>query len=53
MALTERGAAMSEAEVAHLALDAAWVEVTAAADALAVGDLCQQRGAPRWQSLRA
>lgn len=39
MLLVQLGASMPDLEVAHLALDATWVEVTAAADASASGDL--------------
>ena len=46
------GAAVPDAEIAHLALDASRVEVAAAADAPATGDFGEQRRAPRWQALR-
>lgn len=36
----------------HLALHPTRVELTAAADALAAGDLCEQCRAPSWQPLR-
>jgi hypothetical protein len=46
MPLMQLGASVANLEVAHLALDAARVEVAAAADALAAGDLVEQRGSP-------
>ena len=52
MALMQLGAAVPDVEVAHLALDAARVEVPAAADAPAAGDFGEQRRAPSWQALR-
>jgi hypothetical protein len=39
MPLMQRFAAMASVEVAHLALDAAWVEAATAADASTAGEL--------------
>jgi hypothetical protein len=41
MPAMEYGAAMADVEVAHLAFDAARIEVSAAADAAAAGDFGQ------------
>jgi hypothetical protein len=41
MPLVQLVAPLANPKVAHLALDAAWVEETATADALARGDLLQ------------
>jgi hypothetical protein len=52
MPLVQQFASMADAEVAHLALDAARVEAPAAADASSARDLLEQRVAPRCQALR-
>ena len=52
MPLVEQLAAMTNFEVAHLALDAARVEASSAADAATAGDLVEQRVAPLRQALR-
>jgi hypothetical protein len=56
MLLVQLVAPLADSKVAHLALDAARVEATAAADALARalarGDLLQEGGAPALQPLR-
>ena len=52
MAPVEHFAAMTDVEVAHLALDAAGVVAPAAADAAAAGNFGQQRIAPALEMLR-
>jgi len=52
MELVEQSTAMANVEVAHLALDTARVEASAAADASTARDLLEQRIAPARQALR-
>lgn len=52
MMTVQRLATVADVEVAHLALDAAGVEVTAAADASTARNLGEQCVAPLWQALR-
>jgi hypothetical protein len=46
MLLVERGTAMSNVEVAHLAFDAAGIEASATADAASSSDFGEERVAP-------
>ena len=48
----EHGTSVAEVEIAHLALDATWVEAPATADAAAARDLVEHRLAPGSQTLR-
>lgn len=52
MLLVQRCAAVPHVEVAHLALDATWIESAPAADAASVRDLGQQGVVPASQTLR-
>jgi hypothetical protein len=52
VSLVERSTPMPNAEAAHLAPDAAWVEASATADAAASSDLVKHRFAPGSESLR-
>jgi hypothetical protein len=52
MSLVEQFAAMANVEVAHLAPDAARVEVATAADAAALRDAVEQRVTPLRETLR-
>lgn len=45
-------AVVTDVEVAHSALDSAWVEAATAADAAAAGDFVEQRLLPGKQTLR-
>ena len=52
MPLVERFSPMAHVEVAHLALDAARVEATSAADTATAGDLLEHGIAPGSETLR-
>jgi len=52
MAAMQWGVARADVEVAHLALDPAWVAAPAAAHAAATPDLGEQRVTPTLKTLR-
>ena len=52
MSLVKHFTSVAHVEVAHLALDAARVEASSAADTSAIGDLVEHRVAPLCELLR-